>query len=91
MCKLMVLKARLLIKFGLNSVYYINSPQTLPPPLSKEDEEKLTEESAHGNLRARDKLVEHNLRLVVYIAKKFEYRGFNFNRHNWSYESNKYL
>lgn len=74
---LKLLKARLLQKIGFNTIYYINSPQTLPPPLSKEREEKLTEESANGNIKARDELVEHNLRLVVYIAKKFENSGVN--------------
>ena len=73
--KIAILKAKLLKRLGFNSVFYINSPQTLPPPLSKEEEEKLTEESANGNIAARDKLVEHNLRLVVYIAKKFESTG----------------
>ena len=38
--KIAILKAKLLKKLGLNTVYYINSPQTLPPPLSKEEEEK---------------------------------------------------
>ena len=75
--KIKIIKARLLQKLGLNSVYYINSPQTLPPPLSKEEEDRLTEESANGNREARDKLVEHNLRLVVYISKKFENSGVN--------------
>ena len=75
--KLRLLKARLLQKSGFNTVYYINSPQTLPPPLSKAEEERLTEENANGDQRARDILVEHNLRLVVYIAKKFENSGVN--------------
>ena len=75
--KIAILKAKLLKKLGLNTVYYINSPQTLPPPLSKEEEEKLTEESANGNRDARDKLIEHNPRLVVYISKKFENSGVN--------------
>jgi RNA polymerase sporulation-specific sigma factor len=75
--KIAILKAKLLKKLGLNTVYYINSPQTLPPPLSKEEEERLTEESANGNRDARDKLIEHNLRLVVYISKKFENSGVN--------------
>ena len=75
--KLKILKAEILQKIRLNTVFYINSPQTLPPPLSKEEEEKLTENSANGDKNARDKLVEHNLRLVVYIAKKFENSGVN--------------
>lgn len=76
-CKLKLLKAKLFQKLGCNTVYYINSPQTLPPPLPKEEEQKLTEENANGDRTARDKLVEHNLRLVVYIAKKFENSGVN--------------
>jgi RNA polymerase sporulation-specific sigma factor len=49
----------------------------LPPPLSKEEEADLTEMYQQGDEGARDKLVEHNLRLVVYIAKKFENSGVN--------------
>ncbi len=75
--KLHILKARLWSVLGLNTVYYINSPQVLPPPLSKEAEDKLTEELNSGSRKARDTLVEHNLRLVVYIAKKFENSGVN--------------
>lgn len=64
-------------KLGLNTIYYINSPQVLPPPLSKEEEQQLTDDLQQGSKFARDKLVEHNLRLVVYIAKKFEASGVN--------------
>ena len=57
-------------------LYYINGPETLPPPLTKEEEAEILE---GGILTAegRDKLVEHNLRLVVYIAKRFENTGIN--------------
>lgn len=75
--KIKHLKSLFLKRLGLNTIYYINSPQTLPPPLSKEDEERLTEFNAEGDKYARDKLVEHNLRLVVYISKKFENSGVN--------------
>lgn len=54
-----------------DGVYYINGPHTLPPPLSKEEEARLTELAA-TSAEARNVLIEHNLRLVVYIAKKFE-------------------
>lgn len=59
----------------LNPVHYINGPQTLPAPLSKEEERE-----AFGKLEtepetARETLIVHNLRLVVYIAKKFESTG----------------
>lgn len=55
-------------------LYYINGSQTLPPPLDKEEEAELTARAEH-DVAARNKLIEHNLRLVVYIAKKFEGAG----------------
>jgi RNA polymerase sporulation-specific sigma factor len=56
-----------------NKVYYINGSDTLPPPLEPDIEEKMIE---HINEQyARDALIEHNLRLVVYIAKRFENTG----------------
>lgn len=54
-----------------HGVYYINGPHMLPPPLSKEEELRYTE-LAVTSAEARNVLIEHNLRLVVYIAKKFE-------------------
>lgn len=65
------------LKLLKKEINYINSPQVLPPPLSKEEEADLTEMYQQGDEGARDKLVEHNLRLVVYIAKKFENSGVN--------------
>ena len=55
-------------------VYYINGPETLPPPLSKDAEQKIMKKIAEGcgEKNAREPLITHNLRLVVYIAKKFE-------------------
>lgn len=53
-------------------VYYINSSETLPPPLSKEEEQKLFSMLEDNPHKARQELITHNLRLVVYIAKKFE-------------------
>ncbi len=52
--------------------YYINGPEVLPAPLSKEDESKVFERLSNKDPKARDLLVIHNLRLVVYIAKKFD-------------------
>ncbi|MCI9120788.1 MAG: RNA polymerase sporulation sigma factor SigE [Oscillibacter sp.] len=69
---------RLLVRLGLwpeaGGVHYIGGSDTLPPPLSREREAELL-----GNLdeAARQELIEHNLRLVVYIAKRFENTGIN--------------
>ncbi|MBQ9974930.1 MAG: sigma-70 family RNA polymerase sigma factor [Clostridia bacterium] len=60
-------------------IYYINGAQTLPPPLEECEEreaiEGLISPDASVQRECRDKLIEHNLRLVVYIAKKFENTG----------------
>ncbi len=57
-----------------NGVYYINGPETLPPPLDVEDEAEILKRLEYDP-EAKKTLVEHNLRLVVYIAKKFENTG----------------
>ncbi len=54
-------------------IFYINGPKTLPPPLSEEEESECI--GRLGELSARNELIEHNLRLVVFIAKKFETKG----------------
>ncbi len=53
-------------------VCYLCGNEALPLPLDSEEERILVEECAKGNLTAKEKLIEHNLRLVVYISKKFE-------------------
>ncbi len=63
--------------FDVESVYYINGPATLPPPLESEDEAKYVALSANGDDEARDILIVHNLRLVVYIARKFDTASAN--------------
>lgn len=72
-----ILKLRDRIFFGKvrNDIFYINGSDMLPPPLSKEEEAKTFEELETDENTARAKLIEHNLRLVVYIAKKFESTG----------------
>ena len=56
-------------------IFYIGGSQTLPPPLLPEEEKKELEKLANGDESVRQTLVERNLRLVVYIAKKFENTG----------------
>ena len=63
--------------FGNNECFYINSTNILPPPLTDEEEEKSLIEFKNGDIEARNKLITHNLRLVVYIAKKFESTKIN--------------
>ncbi len=58
-------------------IHYINGPETLPEPLTKTEEEELLRRLAHGETSVREDLIVHNLRLVVYIAKKFENSGVN--------------
>ena len=69
-------KLLLIFKFKKRDegVFYINGPDLLPPPLTKEEEAKAILEAPYSE-DARQKLIEHNLRLVVYIAKKFENTG----------------
>ena len=62
---------------GEQEVYYIGGAEKLPPPLSKKEEMELLTRLMEKDDDARKKLVEKNLRLVVYIAKKFENSGVN--------------
>lgn len=59
-------------------VCYICGNEALPLPLDADEERMLVEQAAAGSEFARSKLIEHNLRLVVYIAKKFENSGIEF-------------
>ena len=71
-------KIKLLIRKILNLkenwIFYINGPETLPPPLSLEDEAEAIA-NIKTNSESKNLLIEHNLRLVVYISKKFENTG----------------
>ena len=72
---LQVIFAKILLKLHIiRPVHYINGPETLPPPLSAEREQELLES---GTGSAREELIVHNLRLVVYIAKKYDTAGGN--------------
>ena len=70
-------KLRLLRLLGVTQtrVDYVNGPQTLPPPLCKEEEQAVFAKIEQGDPAARETLIVHNLRLVVYIARKFENTG----------------
>ena len=58
-------------------VDYINGPDTLPPPLTKDEENHCLERLEAGDKQAKEELIVHNLRLVVYIARKFENTGIS--------------
>ncbi len=73
--KLYMIIEKLEYKFMPQEIHYIGGPETLPPPLSKEEERKIMEKIERGDEAAREPLIVHNLRLVVYIAKKFENSG----------------
>lgn len=69
---------RLLQRLGLApEVHYVGSNEVLPPPLSSEEEQELLIRLQAGDLLVRTPLIERNLRLVVYIARKFENTGIS--------------
>ncbi len=73
--RLLRFKLFLFKKFKHNIIYYINGNETLPAPLSSDMEELMIQHI--DTEEARDVLIEHNLRLVAYIAKRFENTGAN--------------
>lgn len=79
MFSLRVILNRLLskLKFLARNLYYIGGNDALPPPLSKEEEDNLVQRLVGGDETIRSILIERNLRLVVYIARKFENTGVN--------------
>lgn len=62
-------------KVARTKIYYINGPDTLPAPLSREEEKLVFVQLVDGSEEAKQELIVHNLRLVVYIARKFESSG----------------
>lgn len=77
MQKLKAILQKIRALFLREDVHYINGPETLPEPLSKAEEESLLSRLSAGETGVREDLIVHNLRLVVYIAKKFENSGVN--------------
>lgn len=72
---LAAMKIRRLFGLGLPGAHYINGPDTLPPPLTREEEFELLSNLECSGRGVRNKLIERNLRLVVYIARKYESTG----------------
>ena len=81
LCKpqILFLRERILSILGLEppSVFYIGGSDTLPPPLPRAEEDECVARLESGDDTARRELIEHNLRLVVYISKRFENTGIN--------------
>ena len=77
--RLLLLWRRLAPRLGLSPppVHYVGGSDVLPPPLEREDEERAISALDRGDEAARRLLIEHNLRLVVYLAKRFENTGVN--------------
>ena len=75
--KLRLLIRRLLLRLHAPGVHYVGGSDTLPPPLPKAEEEAAIKALSEGDEAAKQLLIEHNLRLVVYIARRFENTGIN--------------
>ena len=58
--------------FKRNNIFFVGATDILPPPLSKKEEDYYLQLKEEGNEEAKDKLIEHNLRLVVFLAKRYE-------------------
>ena len=66
-----------ILKIFTQEIFYVGSADKLPPPLSKDEEVLYVTKSMAGDEFARAKLIEHNLRLVVFLAKKYENTGID--------------
>ena len=77
MLKLTLRQLLLRIFHNSGEIYYIGGSDILPPPLPAAEEQSLLAQSAAGDERAKQRLIERNLRLVVYIARRFENTGIN--------------
>lgn len=76
LCQIVRWLKKYMVKIRLgNHVFYINGPETLPPPLSREEEAQVFQRLENDEEGAKQMLIVHNLRLVVYIARKFESTG----------------
>ncbi len=65
------------LKLKYSECFFIGSSDILPPPLEKQQELEYIIKAQKGDINARNKLIEHNLRLVVFLAKKYENTGYD--------------
>lgn len=72
----MIEKIKQWLKKNYNECFFIGSSDKLPPPLTKEEELSYIIKCQNGEIEAKNKLIEHNLRLVVFLAKKYENTGY---------------
>ena len=72
-----ILKKLLSKLFKRNNIFYVGASDILPPPLKREEEEALVKLSNEGDIEAKNKLIEHNLRLVVFLAKKYDTTSYD--------------
>ena len=66
-----------LLRIGGQEIFYIGGSDVLPPPLKGQEEQNALDALEQGDERAKQRLIEHNLRLVVFIARRFENTGVN--------------
>ncbi len=78
---------------GGGGAYYINGPETLPAPLTPQEEAETFEGLSRGEEESKERLIVHNLRLVVYISKKFDRidRGSDLHRDDRADQGGQYL
>ena len=67
--------AHFLSKLNEDTCHYINGPETLPPPLTKAEEQVVFQNIRDGKPNARDPLITHNLRLVVYVQRGAQHQA----------------
>lgn len=72
-----IIKKLLRKLFGRNNIFYVGASDILPPPLKREEENELVKLSNNGDVDAKNKLIEHNLRLVVFLAKKYDTTNYD--------------
>ena len=73
----MIKKILIALRLKYNELFFVGATDKLPPPLEKNEELDLLIKAKKGDIDARNKLIEHNLRLVVFLAKKYENTGID--------------